>query len=213
MSSNFVNALAGGRLYPLTDRSLSQLSHAEQVTRLADQGATLIQLREKLLSPFEFYNETAAAMRVARDRNVKIIINDRVDIALALKADGVHLGQDDLPPEAARRLLGPRAIIGFSTHNPEQARLAANLPIDYIAIGPLFATSTKVASEPLVGLTGLRPVRLVVGQIPLVAIGGITSGNSKDVIAAGADAVAVISDLWASQTGFSAHVRAFERTL
>lgn len=213
MSSNFVNALAGGRLYPLTDRSLSQLSHAEQVECLADQGATLIQLREKLLSPFEFYNETAEAMRVARDRNVKIIINDRVDIALALKADGVHLGQGDLPPEAARRLLGPQAIIGFSTHNPEQARLAANLPIDYIAIGPLFATSTKVASEPLVGLTGLRPVRLVVGQIPLVAIGGITSGNSKDVIAAGADAVAVISDIWASQTGFSTHAQAFERTL
>jgi len=213
MSSNFVNALAGGRLYPLTDRSLSQFSHAEQVTRLADQGATLIQLREKLLHPFEFYQEAAAAMHVARDRNVKIVINDRVDIALALKADGVHLGQDDLPPEAARRLLGPQAIIGFSTHSPEQARLAANLPIDYIAIGPVFATSTKVASEPTLGSGGLRQVRLVVGRIPLVAIGGITSENSPDVIAAGADAVAMISDIWASQSGFSTHARALSLTL
>ena len=86
-------------------------------------------------------------MRVARERGLKVIINDRVDIALALKADGVHLGQDDLPPEAARRLLGPEAIIGFSTHNLDQARLAAKMPVDYIAIGPIFATSTKQGSE------------------------------------------------------------------
>lgn len=196
MSANFLNALAGTRLYPLTDRRVSELSHAEQVTRLGDAGATLIQLREKVLSPLNFYLEAAAAVRVARERGIKIIINDRVDLALALKADGVHLGQDDLPPEAARRLLGPAAIIGFSTHNLDQARLAAKMPVDYIAIGPIFATSTKENPDPEVGLQGLNVVRKAVGTIPLVAIGRITLANSREVLSAGADAVAIISDLW-----------------
>ncbi|MBC8030308.1 MAG: thiamine phosphate synthase [Pyrinomonadaceae bacterium] len=198
MSSTFMRALAGTRLYPLTDRYLSRLSHAEQVSHLGKAGARIVQLREKLLPPFEFYQEAANALRVARQLGIKVLINDRVDIALALKVDGVHLGQGDLPPEAARRLLGPKAMIGVSTHNPEQARLAAKMHIDYIAIGPIFATSTKQASETPTGLTILREVRHIVGQIPLVAIGGITSENSQDVLDAGADAVAVISDIWSS---------------
>lgn len=137
-------------------------------------------------------------MCVARERGLKVIINDRVDIALALKANGVHLGQDDLPPEAARRLLGPRVILGFSTHNLTQARLAVKMPIDYLAIGPIFQTSSKHASDSPVGLDGLRQVRQAVGKIPLVAIGGITSETSQDVLKAGADAIAVISDIWTS---------------
>ena len=196
MSANFLSALAGSRLYPLTDRRVSGLSHAEQVARLADAGATLIQLREKALSPLDFYQEAAAALRVARERGIKIIINDRVDIALALQADGVHLGQDDLPPEAARRLLGPEAIIGFSTHNLDQARLTAEMPVDYVAIGPIFATSTKENPDPEVGLPGLKVVREAVGATALVAIGGITLANSQEVLSAGADAAAMISDLW-----------------
>ena len=156
----------------------------------------LVQLREKILSPLEFYIEAAAAMRVARERGIKIIINDRVDIALALQADGVHLGQDDLPPEAARRVLGPDAIIGFSTHDPEQARLATQMPVDYIAVGPIFATTTKRAPDPSVGLNGLRIVRQAVGTVPLVAIGGITLENSQEVLDAGADAIAVVRNLW-----------------
>lgn len=199
MSSTFLNALAGTRLYPLTDRCLSGLSHGEQVSHLGKQGVRLIQLREKLLSPLEFYREAARAMRVAREQGVLIIVNDRIDIAIALKADGVHLGQDDLPPEAARRLLGRNAIIGFSTHNLEQAQLATNMPVDYIALGPIFATSTKQAAEAPVGLAGLQRVRQVVGKTPLVAIGGITSENSQQVFDAGADAVAVISDVWSPQ--------------
>lgn len=198
MSSNFLNALAGTRLFPLTERRLSGLSHAEQVSQLSEAGATLVQLREKILAPLDFYREAEAALCIARERGAKIIINDRVDIALALKADGVHLGQDDLPPEAARRLLGPGAIIGFSTHNLEQVRLAAKMPVDYVAIGPIFATSTKQGSDSPVGLQGLRLARLAVGTIPLVAIGGITSDNSQDVLIAGADAIAVIRDLWIS---------------
>jgi len=207
MSSIFLNALAGTRLYPLTDRRLSGLSHAEQVSHLSDGGATLVQLREKLLSPIEFYREAAEALCVARERGVKIIINDRVDIALAIKAHGVHLGQDDLPPEAARRLLGPEAIIGFSTHSLDQARLSAKMPIDYIAIGPIFPTSSKQASESPVGLNGLRQVRQAVGKIPLVAIGGITSETSQDVLDAGANAISVISYIWISSEQVAAETK------
>ena len=196
MSSKFMKALAGTHLYPITDRHLSGLSHAEQVAQLGDTGVKLIQLREKLETPLKFYAEAEAALRVARDRGVRIIINDRVDIALALEADGIHLGQEDLPPEAARRLLGDDAIIGFSTHNVEQARLAAQLPVDYVAIGPIFPTSTKESAYLPVGLQGLRLAHQALGGIPLVAIGGITSENNRSVLEAGADAVAVISDMW-----------------
>src|SRR5688500_17076088 len=159
MSSLFLNALANTRLYPLTDRGLSGLSHAEQVSHLSAAGATLIQLREKVLSSLQFYEEAAEALRVARESGVKIIINDRVDIALALQADGVHLGQDDLPPEAARELLGPDAIIGVSTHTLEQASISTKLPVDYIAIGPIFSTSTKQSSNLAVGVDGLGQIR------------------------------------------------------
>jgi len=136
-------------------------------------------------------------MLVARHRGIKIIINDRVDIALALKADGVHLGQDDLPVEAARRLLGNDIVIGLSTHNLAQAQQAADLPINYLAIGPIFQTSTKNSANPVVGLVGLTAIRRSVPGIAIVAIGGINAGNRDAVIGAGADAVAVISDLWA----------------
>src|SRR5262245_59616511 len=119
------------RVYPLTDVQLSGLSHAEQVRLLSLGGASLIQLREKRLSALEFYEQAKAAVATLRS-GVRLIINDRVDIALAAGAAGVHLGQDDMPPEAARKLLGPQAIIGYSTHNVEQAINAGNLSIDYL---------------------------------------------------------------------------------
>jgi thiamine-phosphate pyrophosphorylase len=196
VSSHFMKALAGTHLYPVTDRHLSGVSHAEQVARLSEAGVKLVQLREKIDAPLKFYSEAEAAMQVAREHGVKIIINDRVDLAMALDADGVHLGQEDMPPEAARRLLGSRAIIGFSTHNLEQARQAAQLPVDYVAIGPIFATSTKKSSNRPIGLQGLERVRKVVGSIPLVAIGGVTAENMALVLKAGADVFAVISDIW-----------------
>ena len=179
------------RVYPLTDVQLSGLSHAEQVRLLSLGGASLIQLREKGMPALEFYEQAKAAQR----SGVRLIINDRVDITLAVGAAGVHLGQDDLPPEAARKLLGPQAIIGYSTHNVDQAISATKLPIDYVAIGPIFSTTTKSDTAPVLGLDGLRTVRRAIGEFPLVAIGGITLANARDVIDAGADCVAVISTL------------------
>ena len=207
MSSNFLEALAGTNLYPITDQAVSGLSHAEQVVLLHDCGARLVQLREKFDSPLMFFAQAEAALLIARDRGVKIIINDRVDIALAVSADGVHLGQDDMSPEAARNILGSHAIIGFSTHSLEQARLATQMPVDYVALGPIFATNTKSSLNPPIGLEGVARVREILGTIPLVAIGGIGTRNIGSVIGAGADAAAVISDIWAPAGRTAAKVK------
>jgi thiamine-phosphate pyrophosphorylase len=198
MISNFLQALSGTHLCPITDRHLSGISHATQVALLSDGGAKLIQLREKFDPPFRFFEQAEEALRVARELGVKIIINDRVDIALALGADGVHLGQEDLSPTAARRILGSEAIVGFSTHNLEQAQRATEMPLDYVAIGPIFATTTKQSANPPVGLKGLARVRQALGTMPLVAIGGITCANIRATLNAGADAAAVIGDIWKS---------------
>lgn len=187
--------LALPKIYPITDARVSKLSHAEQIIKLIDGGATFIQLREKHASPKEFYEAAREALQIARPRNVKIIINDRVDIALALKADGVHLGQDDLPPAHARKILGARAIIGFSTHTLRQAIDAVKLPINYLAIGPVYNTKTKENPDETVGVAGVKAVREVVGAFPLVAIGGITSTNFREVLSAGADSTAMINEL------------------
>lgn len=197
------------RIYPITDAALSGLSHAEQVERLAAGGARIIQLREKNGAWRDFYHDAARALESARKRGVKIIINDRVDIALALKADGVHLGQDDLPPAAARKILGERAIIGFSTHNLKQAVEALKLPINYVAIGPVFPTLTKKNADAVVGLETVRRVRASIGNFPLVAIGGINFQNFRDVLEAGADSVAVVSDLLAEPDKISESLAKF----
>ena len=162
------------RVYALTDVRLSGLSHAEQVDFLSLGGASLVQLREKQMPALEFYEQAKAAVAVAERSGVQLIINDRVDVAVAVGASGVHLGQDDLPPDAARRLLGPTAIVGYSTHNVDQALAAVKLPIDYLAIGPIFPTTSKTDTFPVLGLEGLRAVRRAIGDFPLVAIGGIT---------------------------------------
>ena len=188
------------RIYPITDTRLSGLSHAEQVTRLIAGGATLIQLRDKHAAPREFYHQATNALNISREHGVRLIVNDRVDIALALKADGVHLGQTDMPVEAARDLLGQTAIVGISTHNLAQARLAIRLPIDYIAFGPIFRTASKENPDHIVGLSRLDEVRSIVGELPLVAIGGIDFANARKTLEAGADALAIISALVAEPT-------------
>ena len=183
------------KIYPITDTRISRISHLEQVRRLIAGGARLIQLREKHAPAGDFYDAAVACIEYAHARDVRIIINDRVDIAVAAHADGVHLGQDDLAPNEARRLTGGEALIGFSTHTIEQAQAAIAHAVDYIAIGPIFGTTTKTNPDPVVGLDGLAAVRNAVGDFPLVAIGGITRYNARSVLDAGADCVAVISDL------------------
>jgi thiamine-phosphate pyrophosphorylase len=183
------------KIYPITDRRISGLPHVKQVEKLIAGGARFIQLREKHLASRDFYSEAEKVLAFARQRNVKIIINDRVDLALTLKADGVHLGQDDLPPDEARKILGETAIIGFSTHSTAQAIAAVKFSVDYIAIGPIFKTSTKENPDAVVGIKGLRQVRKSIGDFPLVAIGGITQENARSCLKAGADSVAVISCL------------------
>jgi len=198
-------------LYPIIDVScftakpdpvLAIVRYAEE---LIAAGATLIQLRDKS-QPEQTRRFLSCARELRRvtwgtgtSPRATLIINDRLDICLAADADGVHLGQGDLSPESARRIFdqvkdGKTRVIGFSTHNLSQLREADSLPVDYIAIGPVFATGSKANPDPVVGLDGVRQARRVTKK-PLVAIGGITRLNCSQVKAAGADAVAVISDL------------------
>lgn len=195
------------KIYPITDTRISGLSHPEQVRRLIAGGATLIQLREKTGAPAELYEAALASVEIARKHGARIIINDRVDIALAAGADGVHLGQDDLPPENARSILGPDAIIGYSTHTVDQVRRAATLPVDYIAIGPVFETRTKADPDAVVGLDGVREARVAAGTLPLVAIGGLSAGSIPSVLAAGADCVAIISCLLSGGDSITERIR------
>lgn len=181
------------RLYAITDAAAG-LTHVEQVERLARGGATLIQIRDKRAPARDLYEITVAALAIARPLGARIVVNDRVDVAAAAGADGAHVGQEDLPAAAARRILGAGKILGLSTHTAAQAREAASLPVDYVAIGPVFATATKEEPDPVVGLEGVAAARLVVA-LPLVAIGGITLARAPSVVAAGADSVAVVGDL------------------
>jgi thiamine-phosphate pyrophosphorylase len=171
------------------------MSHAEQVIAYADAGAGFVQLRDKDATSACLLEESRNAAEAAAERGIFLVINDRVDIALMVTANGVHLGQDDLPPEAARRLLGESAVIGLSTHSMVQAERALDQPIDYLAIGPIFETNTKADHEPVVGLRGLESIRRVVGDFPLVAIGGITAERLTSVFNAGASSAAMISGL------------------
>lgn len=198
------------KIYPITDARISGISYAAQVQRLVDGGARVIQIREKTITADTFYDDVGEAIRIAHSAGARIIINDRADIAIALGADGVHLGQDDLPPDEARKMLGDKAIIGFSTHSIEQARAAVDLPIDYVAFGPIFPTASKGDSEPVVGLEMLRRVRSVIGSMPLVAIGGINADNLRLVLDAGADSAAIIGAMLSSPYGITGKMADFD---
>jgi thiamine-phosphate pyrophosphorylase len=193
-------------LYAITDVSAG-LTHVEQVEAFVRGGARLVQIRDKRAGGRELYEIVVAAVRIAREAGARLIVNDRVDVALAAGADGVHVGQEDLPAEDARRILGPDRIVGLSTHSRGQAADASRLPVDYVAIGPVYATATKVNPDPVVGLEGVRAAREVVTQ-PLVAIGGITLSRAPEVLAAGADTLAVVSDLFAGPS-IEARVREY----
>lgn len=155
-------------------------------------GVRLFQYRDKQASMKTAYTQALALRQAATEVGACLIVNDRCDLALAVHADGVHLGQDDLPIADARRILGPDRLIGLSTHGPEQVREAAQLKPDYIGFGPIFSTSTKADHDPVVGLEGLRAARAWT-TLPIFAIGGITAERVGEILAAGANGVAVIS--------------------
>lgn len=164
---------------------------------LVAAGCTVLQYRNKSGNAryvLDQARELRARLGGGFRSNVKLIMNDRADLCLAAGFDGLHVGQDDLPPESVRRIIGPTRWLGISTHNPEQVVEADQTSADYVAIGPVFATGSKANPDPVVGLDGVRRVRELTRK-PLVAIGGITRVNARSVIEAGADSVAVISDL------------------
>ena len=183
------------RLYPILDPACfpdaaAMFAAAEE---LAAAGCTPLQYRNKSGNALRMLHQ-ARELRARLVPNVKLIMNDRADLCVAAQYDGLHVGQDDLLPESARSIIGPTRWLGVSTHNPEQLAEADKTSADYLAIGPIFATSSKANPDPVVGLEGLRRARELTRK-PLVAIGGITRANARSVIEAGADSVAVISDL------------------
>jgi len=169
------------------------MDHYEQVRRALNAGIRNIQLREKEMSRRELFYEAVRIREITEKYGALFIVNDYVDIALAARADGVHLGQEDLPVKEARKVLGRDKIIGVSTHNLREVKRAISEGADYIGFGPVFSTDTKDAGKPR-GVSGLRKIRPIV-PVPIAAIGGITSANAKDVLNAGADVVAVISGI------------------
>jgi thiamine-phosphate pyrophosphorylase len=183
------------RLYAILDSSC--FADAEQLFAAAEElaagGVTLLQYRNKSGNA-RLMLDQAEELKRRIGNSAKLIMNDRADLCLAAGFDGVHVGQDDLSPAGARRVIGDKLWLGVSTHNPEQVRIADATSADYIAIGPVFATSSKANPDPVIGLEGVRLARSLTRK-PLVAIGGITRANCRAVIDAGADSVAVISDL------------------
>ncbi len=180
-------------VYPILDASgFGDRDPGPVLRALGAAGIRVVQLRGKELPSRAFLSWVAAGVRGASGSGVRVVVNDRADVALLTGADGVHLGQDDLSVRAARRLLGVSAVIGLSTHTREELRVARNEPADYLAVGPVFETATKTDSAPVVSLSGVREARgLYRGA--LVGIGGISEPRIGSVLAAGADAAAVIS--------------------
>jgi thiamine-phosphate pyrophosphorylase len=183
------------RLYPIVDAGCFAIT--EDLVRFAEQllaaGCVLLQYRNKTGNA-RVMLEQARQLKKRLGASAMLIMNDRSDLALVAEFDGVHVGQDDLLPDSVRAIIGPQRWLGVSTHNPEQMQEADRTSADYVAIGPVFSTFSKEKPDPVVGLEGVRRARLLTRK-PLVAIGGITRENAASVIEAGADSVAVISDL------------------
>lgn len=180
-------------LYVLTDSMLAHgRAHCDVVGAALRGGATLVQYREKDASTARMIEEALALRSLCHASGVPLIVNDRVDLALAVEADGVHLGPDDMPVSLARRLLGPRKILGVSAGNVDEARAAIAAGADYLGVGALFATVTKADAGEPIGIQGLRQIAQI-STVPVVGIAGINRSNAVDVIRAGAAGIAVVS--------------------
>jgi thiamine-phosphate pyrophosphorylase len=196
------------RLYLVTDQALMRgRPLADVVAEAVQGGVSCVQLREKQLGTREFLAQALILKALLAPQGIPLVINDRIDIALASGADGVHLGQNDLPADEARKLLPPEVFIGWSVESMEDVRQSAALPVDYLGVSPVFSTPTKTDTKDPWGLEGLAVVRAAT-RLPLVAIGGIHAGNAREVLRAGADGLAVVSALCAAD-----HPRAAAATL
>jgi len=186
-------------LYPILDAELlaaRNVSLACVASELRAAGITLLQYRDKNGSPQEILHACAILRKAFSSSPCRLILNDRADLAILASFDGVHVGQGDLSPEDARRIVGPDLIVGVSTHTYEQVRIADQSCADYIAVGPVFVTRSKRNPDPVIGLEGVRRARSLT-QKPLVAIGGLTRSNARSVTDAGATSISVISALFA----------------
>ena len=186
------------RLYVILDASLLKQSETECAARLVAAGVRLLQYRNKEAGARELLEKSRAISELVRPQGVMFFVNDRPDVAYLAGADGVHVGQHDLAADAARMVIGKDKLVGISTHNLEQFSAAGATSADYIAVGPVFETRTKANPDPVVGGELVRRARAMT-DTPIVAIGGITLERASDIIAAGADSVAVISDILLAQ--------------
>ncbi|WP_411883914.1 thiamine phosphate synthase [Polaromonas sp. YR568] len=192
------------RLYLVTDQALMRGRPLADVVAAAVQGGvSCVQLREKQLGTREFLAQALILKALLTPQGIPLVINDRIDIALACGADGVHLGQNDLPADEARKLLPPGVFIGWSVESMEDVQQSAALPVDYLGVSPIFATPTKTDTKDPWGLEGLAVVRAAT-PLPLVAIGGIHASNARAVLRAGADGLAVVSALCAADDPWAA---------
>lgn len=189
-----MSALILPPLYAILDPEQTKGSDPEAILRqLLEGGAKIVQLRAKTMAPRDFLRLARNARSLSRSHDCRLIINDRADIALACDADGVHLGQEDLPLHAARKIMGQK-LIGISTHDVNQAKEAERGGADYIGFGPMFGTMTKATGYAARGVKMLRQIRSAV-KLPIVAIGGIKEENVQEVWRAGAESAAIISDI------------------
>jgi len=189
-------------LYLVTDRGLCGLKNLEDVVFQAlKAGVSYVQMREKDVSTRFFVEEAQKIKAIMTPFQVPLIINDRLDVALAIGADGVHIGQDDMPYDMARKIMGPRAIIGLSVENWEDVEKAQELDVDYLGVSPIFETPTKTDTKGSWGLEGLTRIKAY-SRHPLVGIGGLNASNAADAVKAGADCIAVVSAICSASDPF-----------
>ena len=194
-------------IYLVTDRGLCRgRLLLDVVAQAVKGGAACVQLREKEMPTRAFVEEALAVKNILAPHRIPLMINDRIDVALACGADGVHIGQEDMPYETARRLLGPKAIIGLSVETWEDAEAAQKREVDYIGVSPVFATPTKTDTKEPWGLEGLRKIKAF-SRHPLVAIGGISEANACEVTEAGVNCLAVVSAICSAENPAGATAR------